>query len=150
MWMQEPWVQGWEIWKSTGSWQKGGWDIWKTTGSWEKGRMTRFGNKEDPRENGLNPKTPKWWKMEMGEKDICRNHEALQTEPEKEEGKFGDQKILYIYCTLVIFPILWWVMISPPDHGMLANCAKVGTKLLFPKLDCPQRMGVQMENLKIE
>jgi hypothetical protein len=88
--------------------------------------------------------------MEMGEKDICRNHEALQTEPEKEEGKFGDQKILYIYCTLVIFPILWWVMISPPDHGMLANCAKVGTKLLFPKLDCPQRMGVQMENLKIE
>jgi hypothetical protein len=38
-----------------------------------------------------------------------------------------------------------------PDHGMLANCAKVGTELLlFPKLDCPQRMGVQMENLKIE
>jgi hypothetical protein len=88
--------------------------------------------------------------MEMGEKDICRNHEALQTEPEKEEGKFGDQQILYTYCTFVIFPILWWVMISPPDHGMLANCAKVGTKLLFPKLDCPQRMGVQMENLKIE
>jgi hypothetical protein len=76
--------------------------------------------------------------MEMGEKDICRNHEALQTEPEKEEGKFGDQKILYIYCTLVIFPILWWVMISPPDHGMLAYCAKVGQNFFFQSWTAPK------------
>ncbi len=69
----------------------------------------------------------------MGEKDICRNHEALQTEPEKEEGKFGNQHILYTYCTLVIFPILWWAgTISPPDHGILANCAKVGTECGLP------------------
>jgi hypothetical protein len=69
--------------------------------------------------------------MEMGEKDICRNHEALQTEREKEEGKSGDQQILYTYCTLVIFPILWWAMILPPDRGMLANCAKVGQNFFF-------------------
>lgn len=78
----------------------------------------------------------------MGEKDICRNHEALQTEPEKEEGKSDDQQILCTYCTLVIFPILWWAMISPPDHGMLANCAKVGTETSsFSKAGLPPKNG---------
>jgi len=115
-----------------------------------EGRMIRFGNQKDPREEGLNPKPQSDGRWRWEKKDICRNHEALQTEAEKEEGKFGNQQILYTY-TLVIFTILWWATILPPDHSMLANCAKVGTELLlFPKLDCPQRMGVQMENLKIE
>ncbi len=116
-----------------------------------EGRMIRFGNQKDPREEGLNPKPQSDGRWRWEKKDICRNHEALQTEAEKEEGKFGNQQILYTYCTLVIFTILWWATTLPPDHSMLANCARVGTELLlFPKLDCPQRMGVQMENLKIE